>query len=307
MLGFGDKPEDWNMHTWASATLPDDDAPEMKGYVRGSQLDKDKQTTWQIYSGPSRWDAKENTYRLHHNQTDHAEGLRGYVPTVMEAFRCHQDLQFDSSGGSFRAYLVKYVPKFSDAATDELLDDDAEMNGDETAAAILTKYRPMEPEMVLQLHASHFRQWRVGTVSGGVREIQVPWPGKCNVSDDVKATVHAYETSSWRDERMPFIEFLRKTDDSGDGKIALWLRRRHEEDTITKGYAFHQKHGGLGSLRKYTEDCKRLLKAEEIGSIAIDGIVRRRMQASANPTSQEPDFRKIQNFPKIPRAGGCAL
>ena len=276
------------MQVWASATLPDDDVPEMQGYVRGSQEDRNGATTWPIYDGPSCWDASKNTYLLHHDRRDHGTGLRGYIPQVMEALRCHQDLQYDNSGKGMTAYVVKYVPKFSDAATDELLDDDAEMNGDETAAAILTKYKPFEPEMTLQLFASHCHQWEVGTVSKGVREFQVPWVTKTDTAEDIRLVVYAYETSEWRDERMSALEYLRKTVDGGRDDIAPYLKRLHEEDAIKKGYAFHQKQGKSWSLRTYRERCKKSMKKSESGHMTIDEAVRQQMQEDGHPTNQEP-------------------
>ena len=57
-----------------------------------------------------------------------------------------------------KAYLVKYPVKFSDAASEEWLND--AHGGDAIAKSFLFRYKPYEPEMVLQLFGARFRQWR---------------------------------------------------------------------------------------------------------------------------------------------------
>ena len=192
-LFFGDEPEKWKMHEWASATLPREDEQELRGYVIGSQEDRTGSTPWPIHKGESCWDSKQSTYVLEHTSTDHAKGLRAYVKDVMEGLRCHQDIQFDCEGGALRAYLAKYVPKFSDSITDDILDDEAQLGGDATAAGVLARYKPLEPEMVLQMHAARFRQFRVNSASRGMREFQVPYPTQENIPNDEMESIRAYE------------------------------------------------------------------------------------------------------------------
>eukprot|EP00973_Karenia_brevis_P058620 8163554-Karenia_brevis.AAC.1 len=91
--GWGADPQKWKLHEWASATLPAaaDDA-EMRCYVKGSQYDKNQKTPWPVHRGPSAWDPEANTYRLHHTEQDHANGLRAFMKIPMKAKKCHQDL-----------------------------------------------------------------------------------------------------------------------------------------------------------------------------------------------------------------------
>ena len=71
MLGFGDRPEEWEMHKWASATLPPCEYPELQGYVRGSQFDHHGDTPWKVHKGESCWDSQKKKYRLQHSAHDH--------------------------------------------------------------------------------------------------------------------------------------------------------------------------------------------------------------------------------------------
>eukprot|EP00973_Karenia_brevis_P032230 4443175-Karenia_brevis.AAC.1 len=87
----------------------------------------------------------------------------------MEGCPSHEDLQYDPGYTSFGCYVLKYLPKMSDSWSDELLADDAELSGDATAAAVLAKYKPLEPEMVLQLFAQQMPQYRLPTETGGAK------------------------------------------------------------------------------------------------------------------------------------------
>eukprot|EP00974_Lingulodinium_polyedra_P021356 2062397-Lingulodinium_polyedra.AAC.1 len=92
----------------------------------------------------------------------------------MDATRCHEDLQEADDDGALRAYLVKYPVKFSDAASDEWFND--AHSGDAIAQSVLFRYKPYEPEMVLQLFGGRFRQWRCSLDSGGKKDFIVPVP-----------------------------------------------------------------------------------------------------------------------------------
>ena len=95
------------------------------------------------------------------------------VAALMEALSGnHQDLQFSTDFNAMALYIAKYVPKFSDSFSDEFLRDDAGLSGDATAAGILCRYNPNEPEMVLQLCGAQFRQYDITTVSGGFRTVE---------------------------------------------------------------------------------------------------------------------------------------
>eukprot|EP00971_Amphidinium_carterae_P214669 4260031-Amphidinium_carterae.1 len=52
-------------------------------------------------------------------------GLRAYIIDIMEALKCHQDFHLANDDGALRAYVTKYVSKFSDSASDEWLNDAA--------------------------------------------------------------------------------------------------------------------------------------------------------------------------------------
>lgn len=66
-------------------------------------------------SGPNRPRACNSNYII---QQRTSQGLRPYVVDVMDALRCHQDFQFTDDDGALRAYVAKYVSKFSDSNQD---------------------------------------------------------------------------------------------------------------------------------------------------------------------------------------------
>ena len=90
-------------------------------------------------------------------------------------------------------YIAKHVQKFSDSFTEDILADGNGMSGDSTAAAILCRYKPLQPEMVLQLYAKLFPQWRSGTTTQGARQFVLPCPEDETMSKDTQSTIEAYE------------------------------------------------------------------------------------------------------------------
>ena len=105
------------------AVLPDE--PNLRGYVEGSQLDREGRSGHPVDAEPTRFDEAKGQRRLHHSEAAES-GLRAYVADLMEVLKCHQDFQFCGDDASLlRAYVAKYVSKFSDAASDEWLNDDA--------------------------------------------------------------------------------------------------------------------------------------------------------------------------------------
>ena len=118
------------------------------------------------------WDVETHALKLQHTEKDKEAGLRPYFVVIMDALRCHQDFQFANDDGALRAYVAKYVSKFSDSNQDEWLNDAAE--GNAIAATVLCRYKPLEPEMTLQMFGARFRQWLVTTESGGKRDFVVP-------------------------------------------------------------------------------------------------------------------------------------
>ena len=76
----------------ASAHIPNDDEI-LRAHVESSQLDQSYETPWQVNPEPPEWDPIAERSRLHHTQLDHDRGVRGYVHDILEATKCHEDLQ----------------------------------------------------------------------------------------------------------------------------------------------------------------------------------------------------------------------
>ena len=189
----------------------------LRGFVAASQLDGNNKTPFPVCEGASRYNLDAQAYEFHHTAEDHSKGVRGYFGPLMEATKCHQDVQVNQHGQeNYAAYTAKYAPKFSDSMEEELLNDDADANS--IAASVLSRYKPCVPEMALQLFGSVFRQWHIGTYSGGRRTLNVPTPDV----DPAPKPIELYENSSWRAEDMTLLDYLRKTNDQGE--IAGWLR-----------------------------------------------------------------------------------
>eukprot|EP00973_Karenia_brevis_P082608 11451829-Karenia_brevis.AAC.1 len=103
-----------------------------------------------VHNEESAWDAEMQTYNFYHTEEDHALGIRGYFCDVLEGLQgCHLDVQFAAAGteNCWASYTNTYVSKMSDQWSDDLLNDDNGMSGDATAAAVLARYQPLEPEM----------------------------------------------------------------------------------------------------------------------------------------------------------------
>ena len=205
----------------ASASLPEDD-DDLHGYVVASQLDKKHDTPWQVHDGRSRWDPSTDATLLHHTQEDHDAGVRAFFPDGLDAKKCHMDIQECNDDGALQAYLVKYPVKYSDASSEDWLDGDH--GGDALAQSVLFRYRPYEPEMVLQLFGARFRQWRCNSISGGKRDFRVPVPG----DGDLPKEVRLYEESEWRGPDMSLLDFLRRSNEQG--QIIHWLKRKFLDD-----------------------------------------------------------------------------
>ncbi|CAJ1342196.1 unnamed protein product [Effrenium voratum] len=200
------------------AVLPDE--PNLRGYVEGSQLDREGRSGHPVDAEPTRFDEAKGQWRLHHSEEAAESGLRAYVADLMEVLKCHQDFQFCGDDASLlRAYVAKYVSKFSDAASDEWLNDDA--SAVSLAATVLMRYKPLEPEMALQMHGARFRQWHLSTQSGGKRDFVVPCPD----SAPMPREVGLYLAADWARGRVSLLDFLRKTTE--EGQICGWLRKAH--------------------------------------------------------------------------------
>jgi len=192
-------------------------------FARGSQLDRSGESKWPVHPGASEYVADEGRLQLHHTEEDAEGGVRGCFIPVMDALRCHQDLQIAHGRYLLLKYVTKYVAKWSDSSYSEWMSDSASVTS--LCRKVLVEYHPMEPEMTLQLTGATFRQWDFGTVMGGRRSVRVPRPS----NQEQPGFVHQYMRSEWQREEMALLEYLRKSD-AATGGIARWLRQRWEKD-----------------------------------------------------------------------------
>ena len=100
-----------------------------------SQLDNSYETPWEVHFDAADWDTVAESSRLRHTQVDHDRGVRGFLQDILEATKCHGDLQETHDDGALQAYLVKYPVKFRDSAKEEWLND--AHGGDTLAQSIL--------------------------------------------------------------------------------------------------------------------------------------------------------------------------
>lgn len=152
----------------------DEPGDVLPGVVEGSQLDRQGRSGWPVQPEENQWDDDHGVLRLKHTEEDKRRGLRPYFVSIMEALRCHQDFQFANDDQALAAYVAKYVRKFSDSNSDEWFNDAAD--GNVIAATVLSRFKPLAPEMTLAMFGAQFRQWLVTTESGGKRDFVVPTP-----------------------------------------------------------------------------------------------------------------------------------
>jgi hypothetical protein len=228
-LIFGNNLERMCLHESVMASLPPESEIELRAYVLSGQLDNKGSTPWKIFEGPSCWDPKTKTCRLHHTEEDHRRGVRAFFVDVLEALKGnHQDVQLANDEGCLHAYVAKYISKFTDSLLEDCLNDDGE--GDEVAASVLARYKPYEPEMVLQLFGGRFRQWYLGTKSGGKKEFVVPTPDHLPMPKDVTN----YINCQWKGAHMTLLDYLRKVND--EGEIHHWLEVKHDSLVLREAY-----------------------------------------------------------------------
>eukprot|EP00973_Karenia_brevis_P093095 12415608-Karenia_brevis.AAC.1 len=194
-------PHSLQLHDVASASL--DHEPHLQSFVINSQLDRNRQTTWPIHEGESYWSEADQCTYLHHSAADHEAGVRGFFKAGLEVIPSHEDLQEIRDYKDRSAYLCKYPFKMSDSNSDDWWND--AHGGDALAQSILFRYKPFEPEMVLQLFGHRFRQWRISTISGGKRSFRVPVPD----DDPMPQEVQLYVDCPWRGS-LSLLEFLRR-------------------------------------------------------------------------------------------------
>ena len=226
VLVFCKLPQELPMGDAASATLSDARFPTvLRQYVLGSQRDQTRASGRDVSLEPTHYDRASATWRLYHTPKDKAAGLRAYFPVIMDSLKCHQDLQLGTGKGLLAAYVAKYVSKFSSSALDEWLSDYLEANA--VAANFLYRFKPFEPEMILQIFGQRFRQWDISTESRGKRDFRVPLPGAASYPSEIAQ----YVLSDWRSEMMPLLDFLRKTNNKGE--IAGWLRQKYRKEVLS--------------------------------------------------------------------------
>ena len=242
LLVFGDDDliRTLDLSSAASATMPSD--TDLAGYVRGSQLDHKQDSGRGIFAEENQYVEELSAWRLKHLPEDQETGLRGYLPDVLDALKCHQDLQIgEDKIGMLRQNMTKYLAKFSDSASQEWLNDDADAVS--IATTVLSRYHPMEPEMVLQLFGAKFRQWHFTTLQGGKRDFVAPVP---DAELPEKHEVRLYEAAAWAQGRVSLLDFLRKT--NADGQISAWLKKKHaaqgEPDETLEDFAIRYKVQG---------------------------------------------------------------
>ena len=106
------------------ATLAKDE-PIVNGYVRGDKTTPGKSGQEIYEGGPSHYDAEEGRLVLRHTEGDYSVGRRAYLPDVMDALKCHMDVQQASheQGGRWLLgrYVSTYVAKFGDTMAQDRL------------------------------------------------------------------------------------------------------------------------------------------------------------------------------------------
>ena len=161
----------------------------------------------QIREEPSAWDPATGKALLQHTDEDKELKIRPYFPVTMEVTKCHEDVQQADGNGAVLRYVATYSLKFSDSMDQDWLNDQA--SDYSVARRILFCYRPLEPEMWLTLAQERFPQV---DYQGTLVDIAVPLPD-CSMKPK---WLQNYEASSWRCDGMSLLEFLRKTNASGD-------------------------------------------------------------------------------------------
>ena len=174
LLVFGDDDliRTLDLSSTASATMPSD--TDLAGYVRGSQLDHKQDSGRGIFVEENQYVEELSAWRLKHLPEDQETGLRGYLPDVLDALKCHQDLQIgEDKIGMLRQYMTKYLAKFSDSASQEWLNDDADAVSIATTVSVSSDGARNGPAIVrrevspVALHDAAGRQARLRRAGAG--------------------------------------------------------------------------------------------------------------------------------------------
>ena len=217
-LDFLQNIKDIGLEKKLSAHLPNKKRhPLLHGLVMDGQRDRTS-SKLPVRSCSSKWNDKTGKVLLKHTEEDQDLHLRAYFPTTMEVTKCHEDVQQPDGNGAVLRYVATYSLKFSDSMDKEWLNEQA--SDYSVARRVLFSYHPLEPEMWLTLAQERFPQV---DYQGTLVNLFVPLP---DVEDDSKPKLlQNYEDAVWRRDNMPLIEFLPKSNESGD--ILRHIKEKH--------------------------------------------------------------------------------
>ena len=204
------------LETQVRATLPNpQEEPVLSAYIGFGECQNDWHgvSGWDVQEEATFYDPTLDRYCLQHTQADHSNGLRAYIPSIMEVIKgAHQDVQHHDGHGNLHKYVATYAPKMSSSFAEEFLSDEA--TDYSLTRKILTEYHPLEPEMWMHLAGGWLKPMRF---SGTFVDFVAPLP---NVAPP--DTVKAYQACTWRGEDMNLLHFIRKS--SKEGKIIQWVK-----------------------------------------------------------------------------------
>ncbi|CAE7243636.1 unnamed protein product [Symbiodinium sp. CCMP2592] len=204
-----------------SAHLPSrDEDPLLHGLVLDGQRDYTDSGV-EVREDPSVWDASADLARLQHTAEDKELHLRPYFPQTLGITKCHEDVQQGNGNGAVLRYVASYAPKFSDSMDQEWLNDQA--SDYSVARRILFSYHPLEPEMWLTLAQERFPQI---AYSGSMLNLMTP-SLDCTAKPQL---LKNYEASDWRRDDMCFLEYLRKS--NATGEIIRHIREAHKREVL---------------------------------------------------------------------------
>ena len=186
--------------------------PTLRALVDGSQPSNSENTGWPIEIRDNDFDEATATLIIKHRAKDQLAGLRAYNPKIMEALRCHQDIQMADQRGLLLKYVASYAAKWSDSFAQEWLNDEA--SDYSMVRKILFDWHPLEPEMILQMSA---QQLPASMTASTTITLVAPYPGMSDEKYLSKSydCLRLYEACTWKGDNMTFLEYLRKTNAKG--------------------------------------------------------------------------------------------
>ncbi|CAE7468115.1 unnamed protein product [Symbiodinium sp. KB8] len=212
-LDFLENMESIGLESKVQATIPPKNTePLLHGLVTDSQCDY-KDSGLPVREEPSAWDPDGQKVLLHHTEDDKDAKVRAYFKDTMEVTKCHEDVQQGDGNGAVLRYVSTYNMKFSNSMDSDWLNGAA--SDYSTAAGVLRRYQPLEPEMWLTLAQERFPQ---AYLSGTFVDYMAP----------------SLDTQ----EDMTLLEFLRKS--NAQGEIIHHIRKKHQEAVMEEVRAFRQ-------------------------------------------------------------------